>query len=68
VLNLNIPEAFDYLVERMSWLLGEHAVDYVKWDMNRELVQPGTTVKPPPTRKPASSIACWTCWGPLPAY
>jgi hypothetical protein len=28
VLNLNIPEAFDYLVERMSWLLGEHAVDY----------------------------------------
>jgi alpha-galactosidase len=36
VLNLNIPEAFDYLVERMSWLLGEHAVDYVKWDMNRE--------------------------------
>jgi hypothetical protein len=46
----------------MSWLLGEHAVDYVKWDMNRELVQPGTTVKPPPTRKPASFTACWTCW------
>ncbi|MWN65530.1 alpha-galactosidase, partial [Escherichia coli] len=41
VLNLNIPQAFEYLVERMSWLLGEHAVDYVKWDMNRELVQPG---------------------------
>jgi alpha-galactosidase len=36
VLNLNIPQAFDYLVERMSWLLGEHAVDYVKWDMNIE--------------------------------
>lgn len=41
VLNLNIPEAFDYLLERMNWLLAEHAVDYVKWDMNRELVQPG---------------------------
>ena len=41
VLNLNIPAAFDYLLERMSWLLGEHPVDYVKWDMNRELVQPG---------------------------
>ncbi|WP_031522125.1 alpha-galactosidase [Siccibacter colletis] len=41
VLNLSIPEAFDYLVERLSWLLGEHPVDYVKWDMNRELVQPG---------------------------
>ncbi len=41
VLNLNIAEAFEYLLERMSWLLGEHPVDYVKWDMNRELVQPG---------------------------
>jgi Alpha-galactosidase len=41
VLNLNIPQAFDYLLERMSWLLGEHQIDYVKWDMNRELVQPG---------------------------
>jgi len=41
VLNLNIPAAFDYLLERMSWLLGEHDIDYVKWDMNRELVQPG---------------------------
>lgn len=41
VLNLNIPQAFDYVLERISWLLGEHPVDYVKWDMNRELVQPG---------------------------
>lgn len=41
VLNLSIPQAFDYLLERMSWLLGEHPVDYVKWDMNRVLVQPG---------------------------
>lgn len=40
VLNLTIPEAFDYVLARMSWLLGEHAIDYVKWDMNRELVQP----------------------------
>lgn len=40
VLNLNIPQVFDYLLERMSWLLGEHEIDYVKWDMNREIVQP----------------------------
>ncbi|MDF7679395.1 alpha-galactosidase [Enterobacteriaceae bacterium ESL0689] len=40
VLNLNIPEAFDYLLARISWLLAEHPIDYVKWDMNRELVQP----------------------------
>ncbi|EQB4446321.1 MAG: alpha-galactosidase [Pluralibacter gergoviae] len=41
VLDLSNPDVFSYLVERMSWLLGEHAIDYVKWDMNRELVQPG---------------------------
>ncbi|WP_039055265.1 alpha-galactosidase [Enterobacter sp. Bisph1] len=41
VLNITLPEAFDYLLERLSWLLGEHDIDYVKWDMNRELVQPG---------------------------
>ncbi len=41
VLDLNNPQVFDYLLERMSWLLGEHDVDYVKWDMNREIVQPG---------------------------
>ncbi len=41
VLNLNIPEAFAYIYERFLWLLGEHPVDYVKWDMNRELVQAG---------------------------
>lgn len=29
VLNLSIPEAFDYVLERLSWLLGEHAIDYV---------------------------------------
>lgn len=41
VLNLNIPEAFAYIYARFLWLLGNHPVDYVKWDMNRELVQAG---------------------------
>lgn len=38
-LNLSIPEAFNFMLERLTWLLGEHPIDYVKWDMNRELVQ-----------------------------
>ncbi|MCP1660190.1 alpha-galactosidase [Neisseria perflava] len=41
VLDLVNPEAFDYLLERMDWLLGNHDIDYVKWDHNRRLVQPG---------------------------
>ncbi|SUU46985.1 alpha-galactosidase [Actinobacillus ureae] len=39
VLDLCNPEVFDYLVERMDWLLGNHNIDYVKWDMNRRIVQ-----------------------------
>lgn len=46
VLNLSIPQVFDYLLTRMSWLLGEHDIDYVKWDMNREIVQPAHDGKP----------------------
>ncbi len=41
MLDLNIPQVFDFLLERMTWLLGEHPIDYIKWDMNRVLVQPG---------------------------
>ncbi|QUG77315.1 alpha-galactosidase [Erwinia sp. E602] len=41
VLDLSNPEVFEYLLERLSWLLGSHPIAYVKWDMNRELVQPG---------------------------
>lgn len=41
VLDLSNPAVFSYLLERMSWLLGNHDIQYVKWDMNREVVQPG---------------------------
>ncbi|PJG86561.1 alpha-galactosidase [Conservatibacter flavescens] len=40
-LDLQNPQVFDYLLERMNWLLGEHKIDYIKWDMNRRIVQPG---------------------------
>lgn len=40
-LDLVNPDAFNYLLERMDWLLGEHQIDYIKWDHNRRLVQPG---------------------------
>lgn len=40
-LDLQNPDAFAYLLERMDWLLGQHPIDYIKWDMNRRIVQPG---------------------------
>jgi len=41
VLDLQNPAVFDYLLERLTWLLGNHDIDYIKWDMNREIVQAG---------------------------
>lgn len=42
VLNLSIPEAFEHVLGQMSALFEEYAIDYVKWDHNRDLVDAGT--------------------------
>lgn len=42
VLNLSIPEAYDHVLGQMSALFEEYAIDYVKWDHNRDLVDAGT--------------------------
>jgi alpha-galactosidase len=39
VLDLSRPEVFEYLLDRLDALLRQHAISYVKWDMNRVLVQ-----------------------------
>lgn len=41
VLNLCLPEVVDYLFDKISAILGAYPVDYVKWDMNRILTEPG---------------------------
>lgn len=52
----------------MSWLLGEHAVDYVKWDMNRELVQPGHKGKAAADARRASLSPAGRAGRALPAH
>ncbi|WP_235912486.1 alpha-galactosidase [Ruania zhangjianzhongii] len=42
VLNLTVPAAYVYLRERISALVSEYAIDYLKWDHNRSLVEAGT--------------------------
>ena len=39
VLDLARPEVFAYLAERLDALLTEYEIHYLKWDMNRDLVQ-----------------------------
>lgn len=41
VLDLTRTEVRDYLFERIDALLSEYAITYLKWDMNRDLNQPG---------------------------
>jgi len=42
VLDLSKPEVFDYLLERLDWHLTHYDIRYIKWDMNRDLTQPGS--------------------------
>ncbi|MGU3409728.1 alpha-galactosidase [Microbacterium sp. M1A1_1b] len=41
VLNLAIPEAYEYVLDRMTSIIDEYRIDYVKWDHNRDLVEAG---------------------------
>ena len=43
VLDLGRPEVRDYLFDRISSLLSEYAIGYVKWDHNRALADAGST-------------------------
>ncbi|MBG6181347.1 alpha-galactosidase [Arthrobacter sp. CAN_A1] len=38
-LNLAIPEAWEYLLDRMDSILSGHDIAYIKWDHNRDLVE-----------------------------
>lgn len=39
-LNMALPEVRDFIFDRMSAILAEHDIDYVKWDHNRVLPMP----------------------------
>lgn len=42
VLDLSKAAVFDYLLERLDWHLSHYDIRYIKWDMNRDLTQPGS--------------------------
>lgn len=41
VLNLTHPDAYREILEAISTLVQEHDIDYIKWDHNRDLAEPG---------------------------
>jgi alpha-galactosidase len=42
VLDLTRPEVAGYLLERISALLAEYEISYVKWDCNRDIIDAGS--------------------------
>ncbi len=42
VINLGIPACYAYIRDAINALLDEYAIDYIKWDHNRDLVDAGT--------------------------
>ena len=40
-IDLQNQEAFNYLLGRLNYFLSKYNISYIKWDMNREIVQPG---------------------------
>jgi alpha-galactosidase len=45
VLDLTRPQVSDYLTNRISELLSEYDISYVKWDHNRDLVDAGSAAR-----------------------
>ncbi|WP_026877712.1 alpha-galactosidase [Jiangella gansuensis] len=39
VVDVAHPDAYAYLLERLDALVGEYAIDYLKWDHNRDLLE-----------------------------
>jgi alpha-galactosidase len=42
VLDLTRPEVWSYLLERISSVLSEYDISYVKWDCNRDIIDAGS--------------------------
>ncbi|WP_431279207.1 alpha-galactosidase [Leifsonia poae] len=40
VLDLTRPEVYEHVLERISAIVDEYGVDYIKWDHNRDLSEP----------------------------
>ncbi len=45
VLNLDLPQVFDYLYQHIAALVREYRIDYIKWDHNRDLIMAGDGVR-----------------------
>ena len=46
ILNFAIPEVKEHLFKMLDKLLSENPIDFIKWDMNRHIMEPGWMAAP----------------------
>ena len=51
ILDLSRPEVQEYIVSAVSALLTSSGIDYVKWDMNRNMTEAFSAILPPERKK-----------------
>ena len=51
ILDLSRPEVQEYIISAVSGVLSSAGVDYVKWDMNRNMTEAFSVVLPPERKK-----------------
>ncbi|WP_036982470.1 alpha-galactosidase [Acidipropionibacterium jensenii] len=59
VLNLTIPQAWDHLRDRLDTLIDEYAIDYLKWDHNRDLIESGDATSGGSAAVHEQTLACY---------
>ena len=51
ILDLSRPEVQEYIISAVSTVLASSGIDYVKWDMNRNMTEAFSAVLPPERKK-----------------
>ena len=51
ILDLSRPEVQDYIISAVSAVLSSSGIDYVKWDMNRNMTEAFSVMLPPERKK-----------------
>ncbi len=57
VLDVAREDVSNYLFNCISSLVSEYSIDYIKWDMNRDLVLPGDGLSPRSSKQPQAVYA-----------
>ena len=66
VLDLTRPEVVAYLFEKISGLLSEYPISYVKWDCNRDLIDAGSGLRAGAPAADDQALAVYAAARPAP--